>query len=185
MAQKKYEDYAQELYKLFPHIEEKSIDDIANFGLKKIYHYAKTGGDIFLRVLSFYLFIGNYKKEGENQWISSTHREHIKRRKLFKEKKIAWNRKHYFGLTEEENSEFLKNKTLPIISLYKLMKECAIRKDIRYIYQTDLGYTQIDKKVLWSEKRENFSIDDCIPSKEGTILLEKRKNNRELKLKTL
>jgi len=179
MLQKKYEDFAEKLYAEFPDIEEKTIDDIANYGLKKIYQYVKTGEDILLRERKFYTFIGNWKKESLNQWIDSKVKEHHKKRKMFSDAKEIWDGWHYIGMTEDENTEFCKIGYLPTINLYKLIKECAIRKNIKYIYKTKLGYTCPQNKILWMEKRENYSKELCELSKEGTLWLEKRKIIKE------
>jgi len=181
MAYKKYEDYSQELYKLFPFIEESSIDYIVEYGFKKLHHYIRIGNDVFLK---YSLFIGKYSQESSEQWIKSTYKEHTKRQLLFKESKIPWNGIRYIGLTEEENLEFITNGVLSTVTLYKLLKECIIRTGIKYIYQVELNHMIPEKEVFWMEKKENFFLKDCVISEEGSKLLALRERKRELKLKT-
>lgn len=158
MLQKKYEDYLNQIYELYPDIEESSIRDILEFGLKKLYNYVREGNDIFLKVLSDYVFIGNPSKESLNQWNVSKLKEHNKRRRLFLDSKEEWDGYHYFGLTALENASF---QTTPItIQMYKIRKECTIRKDISYIYRINLKYTVIPSKIPWREGRE-VSISQC------------------------
>jgi len=164
MAYKKYEDYSQELYKLFPFIEESSIDYIVEYGFKKLHHYIRIGNDVFLK---YSLFIGKYSQESSEQWIKST-----------------WNGIRYIGLTEEENLEFITNGVLSTVTLYKLLKECIIRTGIKYIYQVELNHMIPEKEVFWMEKKENFFLKDCVISEEGSKLLALRERKRELKLKT-
>ena len=173
MAQKKYEDFAQRLYKEFPDIEESSIDSLADYGLKRIYHYIKTGEDVFLKDAHFFTFIGESKKDSETQWVGSKLKEHSKRRKMFKEKGESWDGWHYFGLTTMENDEFLEKLQLSEVNMYKLIKECAIRRDVKFIYRTKLGYTVSDKEVLWMEK-QGIEKENCEVSEEGTTWLDKR-----------
>jgi len=173
MAQRKYEDFAQRLYKEFPDIEETAIDVLADYGLKRIYHYTKTGEDVFLKDAHFFTFIGASKKDSEAQWVESKVKEHSKRRKMFKEKGENWDGWHYIGLTQLENEEFLENSILPEVNLYKLFKESVIRKDIKFIYRTKLGYTTPEKEILWMEKRE-IKKEDCELSEEGTVWLNRR-----------
>lgn len=166
MLQKKYEDYAKRLYEKFPLIEEKTLDVIADFGLKKLYSYVRNGGDMFLKDREFYLFIGSSLPPSKEQYIKSKFKQHGKIRRLFKDSKVPWNRWHYFGLTELENKEFVENGFLPIITLYKLRKECSIRRDIKYVYKTNLEYTLPEKEIRWLEKRENIKIENCEYSEE-------------------
>jgi len=72
-----------------------------------------------------------------------------------------------------ENEEFLENSILPEVNLYKLFKESVIRKDIKFIYRTKLGYTTPEKEILWMEKRE-IKKEDCELSEEGTVWLNRR-----------
>lgn len=174
MLQRKYEDFAKRLYAEFPDIEENSIDDIADYGLKRIYHYVKNGEDVFLKDSKFFTFIGESKKDSEAQWVESKLKEHSKRRKMFKETGKLWDGWHYLGLTQEENDEFIKQGALPEINMYKLIKECAIRKDVKFIYRTKLGYTIPEHEILWMEKREGYKREDCEISEEGTAWMEKR-----------
>jgi len=158
MLQKKYEDYLDEMYSLFPHISEDSIKHIIDFGLKKIYNYVKSGNDIMFNEKTSYLFIGNSSKESGKQWGLSMLKEHTKIRRLFLDKKESWDKYHYFGLTEEENKDFKDNSR--IVTLYKLKKECSIRKGIKYVYRINLNYPLPDNKILWREDME-LSIKDC------------------------
>lgn len=174
MLQRNYEDFAKKLYAEFPDIEESSIDDIADYGLKRIYHYIKNGEDVFLKDSKFFAFIGESKKDSEAQWNESKLKEHSKRRKMFKETGKHWDGWHYFGLTQEENEEFSEKGVISEINLYKLIKESAIRKGIKFIYRTKLGYTIPENEILWMEKRENYKREDCEISEEGTIWLNKR-----------
>ena len=152
MLQKKYEDYLNELYLLYPDIEEESIKSIVEFGLKKLYNYVKDGGDIFLRVKKEFMFIGRSSQGSLNQWNHSKLKEHRKLRRLFLEKKEEWDGFHYFGLTTEENTKFLEE---PInISMYKLKKECSIKKGIKYIYRTNLNYKITFNLIPWREERD-------------------------------
>lgn len=158
MLQKKYEDYLEEMYTLFPDIKEDSIKSIIIHGLKKIYDYIKTGNDIFMLEQSAYVFIGKSTKESGEQWGRSMLREHTKLRRLFIDKKEIWDGYHYFSLTEEENEDFQKNPR--VVTLYKIQKECSIRRQIKYIYRINLKYTIPSNKVSWREDKE-VSIGEC------------------------
>jgi hypothetical protein len=158
MLQKKYEDYLKEIYTLFPDVKENSIKHIIEFGLKKIYDYVKTGSDILMTEKSSYTFIGRATKESAEQWGRSMLREHTKLRRMFMDKKESWDGFHYFGLTEEENSDFQENPQ--VVTLYKIKKECSIRKSIKHIYRINLKYALPDNKVSWREERE-VSLGDC------------------------
>lgn len=158
MLQKKYEDYLEELYKLYPDIQEDSIKNIIEFGLKKLYSYVREGNDIFLRYKKDYMFIGHTSQESSSQWKASKLREHNKIRRLFLDKKEVWDGHHYIGLTVEENEEF---QEVPIkVTLYKLCKECSIRKQIKYVYKIDLKYTIPANEIPWREDRA-VSIEEC------------------------
>lgn len=158
MLQKKYEDYLEEMYTLFPDVEESSIKHIIEFGLKKIYNYVKAGNDILMSGKSSYTFIGRATKASSEQWGRSMLREHTKLRRLFLDKKDPWDNFHYFGLTEKENEDFQTNSR--IVTLYKIKKECSIRTDVKYIYKINLKYTISENKIPWREDR-SLSIEEC------------------------
>lgn len=172
MLQKKYEDYLKEVYKLFPDIEETSIKEIIEYGLKKMHYYIKKGNEIFLRGKSSLLFIGAGEKESAKQLVNSTIKEHTKYRRLFLDKKQPWDGFYYFGLTEEENNNFIDNKK--IVDLYKLMNECAIRTGIKYIYRIKPSEIEI-QKMSWRETKEVI-FSEAELSKEGMKKLKKRAN---------
>ena len=179
MALKKYEDFSKELYELFPYIEERSIDNIVKHGFIKLLEYIRFGNDIVFKNNAFSLFIGKMTKAGVLQWANSKVKEHVKIRLLHKASKKIWDGYHYLGLTEEENSEFIVKGLLPMVSLYKLLKESGIRKDIKFIYKVKLGYTIPEKEILWMEKRE-IKIRDCEISEEGVAWLNKRNQSKSI-----
>lgn len=180
MLQKKYADYLEEMYKLFPDVEEGSIQHIIEWGLKKMHQYLKTGSDLLFRDFETSLFMGNSIKESPEQLVNSAVKEHEKYRRMFLDKKQPWDGYHYFGLTEEENIDFQKNKK--IVTLYKIMKESAIRKGVRYIYRIDLKYDIPVNKINWAENKE-VSLEDVELSQEGQKKLKYRLRRAELQLK--
>lgn len=183
MLQKKYEDYLPELYKLFPDVKEESIKAIVEHGLKKIYDVIKIGSDILMKDGSASTFIGWSTVNPKEQWLRSKMKEHSKRRRIFLDQKIPWDRWHYFGMTEEENKVFVKTGESSSVHLYKILRECIIRKGIKYIYRTDLGYTLPENVVPWRESKENIKLSDCELSEEGQKILERREARNALNLK--
>lgn len=179
MLQKKYEDYLEEMYKLFPDVEEKSIQNIIEYGLKKIHSYVKGNNEILMKDQETILFIGPTEKESVQQSINSAIKEHIKYRRLFLDQKIVWDGFHYFGLTEAENVLFKKNKLS--VDLYKLMNECSIRLGIKYIYKINLNYSIPVNKIPWRETRE-VDFNNVTLSEEGMKKL-KMKEKKAMKFK--
>lgn len=183
MLQKKYEDYLEKMYELFPDVEEDSIKAIIEHGLKKLYDCVKTGNDIIMKDKESDVFIGWKTQSSVTQWIRSKMKEHTKRRRIFLDQKIPWDRWHYFGLTEKENDEFTKTGEISSIHLYKILKESIIRKDIKYVYRTDLGYSLPENIVPWREMKDNIKLVDCELSEEGKKILDFRQYKKELNLK--
>lgn len=170
MLQKKYEDYLEEVYKLFPDVEESSIKNVIEYGLKKVHYYIKKGNEILLRGKDSLLFIGDAERESSRQLINSTIKEHTKYRRLFLDKKQPWDGFYYFGLTEEENCKFIKDKL--IVNLYKLINECTIRTGIKYVYKIKLNISDTEK-MPWIETRE-IDFKEVTLSSEGMKKLKQR-----------
>lgn len=183
MLQKKYEDYLDELYKLFPDVEEDSIKAIIEHGLKKMYDSVKVGIDLKLKDKETQAFIGWTTQKSSEQWTRSKLKEHTKRRRIFLDQKIPWDRWHYFGLTEKENQAFIETGEVSSMHLYKILREAIIRKDVKYVYRTDLGYTIPENIVPWREIKDNIKLVDCELSEEGKKILDLREYKRALNLK--
>jgi len=182
MLQKKYEDYLPELYNQFPDVKEDSIKSIIEHGLKKLYDTVKTGNDVRMSDRVSNVFIGWFVKDIKVHWKQSKMKEHTKRRRLFLDEKTVWDRWHYFGLTEEENNIFQETEEFPSVYMYKILRECIIRKDIKYIYKTNLGYTLPQHEVPWGEPKESVKLTDCELSEEGKKILNFREYKKALNL---
>jgi len=183
MLQKKYEDYLPTLYELFPDIKEDSIQNIIEHGLKKVYSLIKEGNDVKMQDKKASAFIGWSQSSSDEQWKQSKLKEHRKRRRIFLDQKIPWDRWHYFGVIEEENRIFEETGELPLVHLYKILKECIIRKSIKYIYRIDLGYDSPENVVPWRECKENIKLIDCELSEEGKKVLDAREYKKTFNLK--
>lgn len=158
MAQKKYEDYLERIYSKFPDIDQKSIDNIIEHGLKRIHYFAKRCQDIYIRSdnndLPFYMYIG-FKDQNKSldQFCRSKRAQHRKIRILFKEKKIPFEEFSYFGLTNEEFEEFNKNGLIPRIIIYKILEESYIRSNVSHIFKTKIEFGEME---TWFAVRHNF-----------------------------
>lgn len=182
MLQKKYEDYLIELYNLFPEIKEESITSIIEHGLKRIYDLIKVGNDVKMNDRESSVYIGDHNNNPKKQWYFSKMKEHTKRRRIFLDQKIPWDKWHYFGLTEEENNIFVETGEFPTVQLYKILKECIIRRGIKYIYRIDLGYTIPENLVPWREEKKNIKLEECEISEQGKKILDFRAYKKALNL---
>jgi hypothetical protein len=99
------------------------------------------------------------------------------------DQKCIWDGWHYFGVTEEENCTFKGTGELPLVDLYRILKECIIRKGIKYIYRIDLGYSLPEKAIPWRESKENIKFIDCEFSEEGKKILDSREYKKTFNLK--
>lgn len=163
MKIKTLKDYYQQTYELFPDVPKEDIKKILNWGWKQFYLYNTCGGDFIVKDNNFWSYVGYLKNDSISFFKYYIKKLAVKLRILFKKYKISWDGYYYFGLTDRQYEQYLKqhNKRGPKrknfkfekILLYQLLDECKIRNsNCRYIFKIKLlqnyGFTHYIHSII-------------------------------------
>lgn len=185
MIQKTIQDYYQEIYKEYPDIPESDIKRILQYGWKSLYLHNSYGGDVLLNKKDFWFYSGQLMNDSLKYFSYYKRKIRVKLRVMYKRKHIPWDGYYYFALTENEYSEYLKQKnkrgrprkkfTFNKVILYKIYDECNIAESNRVaIFKVpmviDMGFTTY-KQTFTTDQSELILVRD--PLKLCDILLSK------------
>ena len=155
MQIKTLKDYYEQMYELFPEVSKRDIRRICTYGWKCLYLCNSAGADTIIKDNNFWCYIGYLKRDSLEYFKYYIKKLTSKLRILYKRKKIKWNGKYYFALTDDQYESYQnqKNKrgrkrkyfTFKKICLYKLLDECKIvESGKKYIFEipyiSNLGF---------------------------------------------
>lgn len=155
MQIKTLKDYYEQLYKMFPDVPKEDIKKICSYGWKCLYLYNSAGADTIIKDNNFWCYIGYLKQDSLKYFKYYIKKLATKLRLLYKRKKVTWNGKYYFALTEQQYQYYLsqqnsrgrkrKNFNFKGIMLYQLLDECKIcEHEKKYIFEipyiSDIGF---------------------------------------------
>lgn len=185
MKVKTIQDYYQKLFELYPTLPKSDIKRIVLYGWKSLYLHNSYGGDVLLNKKDFWFYSGQLMNDSLKYFSYYKRKIRVKLRVMYKRKHIPWDGYYYFALTENEYSEYLKQKnkrgrprkkfTFNKVILYKIYDECNIAESNRVaIFKVpmviDMGFT-IYKQTFTTDQSELILVRD--PLKLCDILLSK------------
>lgn len=155
------DDYYDKLHEKFPKVSKKDIKTIADYGLRSFYMRVGMGADVLLKSPYFTLYCGKIFTD----WLFMYHyrliKLKIKTRFLNLIKKLPYNGRYYFGMTEREYEEYKSNYknigrkrsnvTLKNLYAYRILEELIYNRTKIYIFEIDIpmkmGYTFYKKTM--------------------------------------
>lgn len=185
MIQKTIQDYYQKVFEQYPTISQSDIKKILLYGLKSLYLHNSYGGDVLINRKGFWFYCGQLMKDSIKYFNYYKRKMRIKLRVIYKRKHIQWDGYYYFALTQDQYSNYLKQKnkrgrprkkfTFSKVFLYKIYDECSILESnkvaiFKVPYSADLGFT-IYKEVFTTStaelilEREPLKFEDILFSK--------------------
>lgn len=156
MQIKTLKDYYDQMYEKFPEVPKEDIKRICQYGWKCLYLSNSAGADTLIKDNSFWCYIGYLKKDPIKYFNYYIKKLSTKLKLLYKRKKIQWNGKYYFALTDNQYDLYMKQKnkmgrkrkyfTFNKVIIYQLLDECKIKEhDKRYIFEipyiTNIGFS--------------------------------------------
>lgn len=143
---KTIKDYYQILYSMFPSVPESDIRKILSFSWKSLYLHNSYGGDVIIKSLDIWCYIGEIKRDSLQHFFYYIRKLTIKLRILYRRKKIEWNGYYYFALSDSQYEQYLKQKkkrgrprkyfNFGSVYLYQIFDECKINEYYKkYIFR--------------------------------------------------
>ena len=136
MVQKTVQDYYDTICKEYPTIPEQDIKRILKFGFKSLYLHNNYGADVLLQRNGFWFYCGKLMNDSVEFFKYYKRKLATKIRILYKRNKVKWDGYYYFGLTQSQYDNYLKQKNTKgrpkkyfnfgTVVLYKIYDECSI-----------------------------------------------------------
>lgn len=180
----KYDKYIKDYYEIihekFPQILISDIKRILNFGWKSVYLHNSYGGDVIIKNRQFWCYMGYLKNDTLKYFHYYIKKLSIKIRILYRRNKIEWDGYYYFALTNNQYSEYIKQKNkmgrpkkyfkFINVMLYQILDECKLQESgKRYIFKipfTDVIRFKLFYPELITDKAELLLIREPLKFKD-------------------
>lgn len=153
MEIRRAEDYYDQIQEKFPDLNRWEISRIVVFGLRMFYLHNLWGGDIIIKSRYFLMYVGRVFSSNLTFYHYAKIKWRIKLRMKYKRKKIRFDGKYYFGMTEKEyqdwESQFEQGKkkskiVYKNVYAHKIKEECFLDHAKKYLFEwswpEDMGF---------------------------------------------
>lgn len=184
MIQVTIQDYYERMFEKYPSVPKSDIKRILQYGWKSLQIHNNYGGDTLIKRNGFWFYIGSLTNDSIKHFNYYKKKMCVKIRVLHKRNQVEWDGYYYFGLTNKQYEEYLKQKKkrgrprkyfkFSHIILYKIFDECNIINSGRVaIFRIpsilDLGWSNYKDELITDKAELLFTRD---PLKFEDILLQ-------------